>query len=354
MPQPREPVELLVRDRVERADVAAVPARQLVEPDVGALGDEDEARHPRGVAGEALRLGLEAGEVRGLAVAGRRRRHAAAAEPQVEPALLLGDDVKGQQQPVEERVERRRPAGHDHCSRTYRSWPASDVGWARAGARSSSTSVSPLGPIGDRARLVGLERRPSRRRGRRAGSGRVVHEGAQRPCGRVLVRDPDQQQLLEADGRGCRPDVRETRRPRRPAGRPGAARRGAPRRPRPWPPSRRRAPAPRPAPRAGGRSRGAAPGRPARPPGRWARLGAGVALTAATTRRAAGRLAARRATARGGCGRRAVAGARSVDGRGAGVGAASATSSRRKRRRAVREKGRARMVDQCRTVRRPR
>ena len=32
-------------------------------------------------------------------------------------------------------------------SRTYRSWPASDVGWARAGARSSSTSVSPLRPI---------------------------------------------------------------------------------------------------------------------------------------------------------------------------------------------------------------
>ena len=46
----RERVELLVRDRVERPDVAAVAARQLVEPDVGALGHEHDPRHPGRVA----------------------------------------------------------------------------------------------------------------------------------------------------------------------------------------------------------------------------------------------------------------------------------------------------------------
>ena len=51
-----ELVQLLVGDGIERPDVATVAARQLVQPDVRALGDEDEPRHPGRVAGE--RLGL--------------------------------------------------------------------------------------------------------------------------------------------------------------------------------------------------------------------------------------------------------------------------------------------------------
>ena len=102
----REPVELLVGDRVERADVALVAPRQLVEPDMGALGDEDEARHPRGVAREPLRLGVEAREVRRLAAsAAAGAAVAAPAEPQVQAALLLGDDVERDEEAVEHRVE---------------------------------------------------------------------------------------------------------------------------------------------------------------------------------------------------------------------------------------------------------
>ena len=109
-PQPCEPVQLVVGDRVQRPDVALVPARQLVQPDVRALRDEDQARHPGGVAREALRLRLEPGQVRRLAAATAAEARAIgasapAAEPPVEPALLLGHDVERQQHPVQERVE---------------------------------------------------------------------------------------------------------------------------------------------------------------------------------------------------------------------------------------------------------
>ena len=105
-PPAREPVELLVGDRVERVDVALVAARELVEPDVRALGDQHEARHPRGVAGEALGLDVEARQVGRLAPAATARAAVAApAEPQVQAALLLGDDVEGDEEAVEEHVE---------------------------------------------------------------------------------------------------------------------------------------------------------------------------------------------------------------------------------------------------------
>ena len=56
LPQPDQPqpgdapagelVELRVGDRVERPDVAVVASRQLVQPDIGALGDQHDPRHP--------------------------------------------------------------------------------------------------------------------------------------------------------------------------------------------------------------------------------------------------------------------------------------------------------------------
>ncbi len=100
-----EPVQLLVGDRVERPDLAPVAPRELVEPDVGRLRDEHQPRHPRGVAREPLRLGLEAGQVGRLAVA-RAGAEAAATEPQVQAALLLGHHVQREQEPVQQRVER--------------------------------------------------------------------------------------------------------------------------------------------------------------------------------------------------------------------------------------------------------
>ena len=62
----REPRQLLVGDRIERPDLASVAARQLVEPDVRALGHQHELGHPGRVAREGLRL-----------VRGPRRRPAA-------------------------------------------------------------------------------------------------------------------------------------------------------------------------------------------------------------------------------------------------------------------------------------
>src|SRR5439155_24231350 len=55
-PEAGEAVELLVRDRVERVDVALMLACQLIEPDVRAFRDENEPRHPVEVLAEPLGL----------------------------------------------------------------------------------------------------------------------------------------------------------------------------------------------------------------------------------------------------------------------------------------------------------
>ena len=99
--------------------------------------------------GEALGLRVEAAE-RGQVDAAPPAA-GAAAEPQVEAALLLGEDVE-RQQPAEARPPEEPP----QRSRTKRSWPASEVGECRAGARSSSSERSAVRPVG----------RPGRRRGR--------------------------------------------------------------------------------------------------------------------------------------------------------------------------------------------
>ena len=95
-PQPgyapaREQVQLFVRDRVQRPDVALVALRQLVQPDVRALGHEDESGHPVRVGAESLGFGLEPRELRRLDGPGT----APAAEPEMQSALLLGQDAEG-------------------------------------------------------------------------------------------------------------------------------------------------------------------------------------------------------------------------------------------------------------------
>ncbi len=95
-PEPRDPasrelIELLVGDRIERPDLAAVATRQLIEPDVRALGGKDEARHPVAIVAEPLGLDVGAGEGRRLR--GARSAPAAATEPQVKGPFLLRQQV---------------------------------------------------------------------------------------------------------------------------------------------------------------------------------------------------------------------------------------------------------------------
>ena len=69
-----EQVELLVGDLVEAGDGTLVFLGQLVEPDIGVLGDQDQARHPVLIGAEALVLGVvAAGE--GQAPGHCRRNH---------------------------------------------------------------------------------------------------------------------------------------------------------------------------------------------------------------------------------------------------------------------------------------
>ena len=51
-----EEIELLVRDLIEPVDVASVLLRELIEPDVDGLRDQDDVRHPVQVGAEARHL----------------------------------------------------------------------------------------------------------------------------------------------------------------------------------------------------------------------------------------------------------------------------------------------------------
>ena len=116
-PQRGEPVELLVGDRVERPDRRARAARQLVEPDVRALGHQHELRHPGRVAREGLRL-VAGPRTKARWLRRARRGPVAAAEALVEAAFLLEQDADGQVEPTDEGVELARRGGAAQCSRT--------------------------------------------------------------------------------------------------------------------------------------------------------------------------------------------------------------------------------------------
>ncbi len=67
-PQPgeapaRQDVQLFVRDLVQRRDRAPVLLGELVQPDVGVLGDQHQAGHPVPVGAELLRLQLQPGKL---------------------------------------------------------------------------------------------------------------------------------------------------------------------------------------------------------------------------------------------------------------------------------------------------
>ena len=197
MPQPREPVELLVGDRVQGPDLALVPPRQLVQPDVGALRDQDEPWHPRRVAREPLGLRVEAREAGSLATAteGASAPVTAAAEPEVQAALLLGDDVDREEHPGQQVVER----VAQEVAPVVADIPELARERGRVGARGRAQQLHQrLAVASDRRqrRLVLLH---GRDHGVAAGGRErcVVHEGAERAGRRVLVGDPDEQQLLE-------------------------------------------------------------------------------------------------------------------------------------------------------------
>ena len=121
--------------------------RELVEPDVRALGDEDELGHPGDVVAEPL----------GFGVAGRhRRRRPSAPRP---PKAAPGGPAPQRPRPVASSAMTPRPTSRRSSSpspaapmrprqwsRTKTSWPASEAGEARAGASRSVTRSWPSGP----------------------------------------------------------------------------------------------------------------------------------------------------------------------------------------------------------------
>ncbi len=209
MPQRGEPVELLVGDRVERPDVAAVAPRQLVEPDVRALRDEHEARHPRRESCE--NRSAPSPSVGSRAPRRRRRRPDRAGEPQV---AGRAPPRRGRRAPASSRssesleraAEQPGPVVADVAQlagqRVRRGW--------RAGSRSSSTASAPLGPEpGRSANELGLERSAT------SPSVRLVADACGRRRARAAVaagsrsRAGQQEQLGERGRRsGCSGTVR--------------------------------------------------------------------------------------------------------------------------------------------------
>ena len=187
-------------------------ARQLVEPDVRALGDEDELRHPGGIERERLGFIGQAAERRGRdrpVDGGHRPRPT---EPQVEGALLLAQDADRDVEPGEQRLELRAeqaapvlPDVAQLADERRRGMP---------GGR-----PQPVEQVDARAAAIGAVRVPERALQRREHGpvGRpvledpVVDELAKRSEGRVLVADAGEQQFLEPDdgGFGLVADARE-------------------------------------------------------------------------------------------------------------------------------------------------
>ncbi len=102
-PQPREPslrqgVQLLVWDLVQPADGPLVGLRELIEPDVGVLGDEDHLGHPCLIRAEALVFRLV------------ELVDAAGAWAQEDGLFLLGDQVEAAEEPVKVLAQQGSPA----------------------------------------------------------------------------------------------------------------------------------------------------------------------------------------------------------------------------------------------------
>ena len=200
---PGERVELLVRDGVQRVDLPAVPARQLVQPDVRALGDEHEARHPRGIHAE--RLGFVEGAPKGrrmdrtLAVS----TTAAAAEPAMQTQLLLVEHPDGDVELVDQ--GRERVAQDVAPGRADVAQLSEQRGRGMAGRRAHELDQREPGPTD--LRSVGedpLQAGDGLLVARALDEDPVVDELAERAERRVLVGHPGEQELHQPDVRRFR------------------------------------------------------------------------------------------------------------------------------------------------------
>ncbi len=201
-PQPREapadkPVELLVGDLVEAPDVAAIPAAELVQPDVRALGHQHDPGHPVLVLGEPLGLGVEA-RVRRRGPAASAAGTGMVAHPH--GTLLFGDDVEARDQPVEQGAEavaevggeEGTPAGPDPAQL------AAERARLRDRRRTEhGDQVLPVRPEGGPAGEEAAQLPDDRGVGRRGREVAVVEQLAARPERRVRVLQPAGDELLE-------------------------------------------------------------------------------------------------------------------------------------------------------------
>ena len=188
---PGQRVQLLVGDRVERPDLAAVSSRELVEPDVGALGDQHEARHP-------LAVGARSARARASAPANDGASAPPPPPPPPNRRWSARSSSASRSSPASEpRRQVRRAGSTAHRSRAYRSWPASEVGEWRAGRAEQSTSDSPSPSASPSPEAARRSPRSRRRRHLAAATGPGSTSGRSGSAGRILGGDVEQEQRLE-------------------------------------------------------------------------------------------------------------------------------------------------------------
>ncbi len=192
-----QPVQLLVGDLVQPPDLPPVLAGELVEPDVGALGQQHQARHPVAIHAEALRLQLLVPELVDAHPPAPRGglQLLAAVEAEPEGALLLAEHVQPEREPAVE------PPGQQHSPALP---DVAQLARQRLGRGDRRTAEHlhqrlPLRP----ERRPGQEMVPDRlhERGvsRLAGQRTVVEQLAERLERGVDVGQPEVQQLLQRD-----------------------------------------------------------------------------------------------------------------------------------------------------------
>ena len=147
MPRSRSCVEFFVGNLIEALDWPTVLAGELMQPDVGALGDEHDVGHPLDVGAEAfvLDVGASEGGHVGMAthlelvplLAALARATAVRMEAHPDRGVFFFEHIDGEQQAAKICAE-----DLAHFSRRKASWPLSESGAASSGALSRSSRLT--------------------------------------------------------------------------------------------------------------------------------------------------------------------------------------------------------------------
>ncbi|OQA94010.1 MAG: hypothetical protein BWY25_03017 [Chloroflexi bacterium ADurb.Bin222] len=197
LPQPDQPqpgeapacqlVQLRVGDLIQAGDGTLILFGELVQPDVGVLGEDDDLRHPIAVRAEGFKLQLLPLELEG------QQGFGAGAKAE-EGLAFLGDQVEAAQEPVKIAAQERRPAAADEFQLCFQG-----VRRVADGREEHVHQIFVVRPEG-RLRVEEIvEAADDLGIGGESFQGGVIEELQERHAGGIDVAHPQEEQLLEDD-----------------------------------------------------------------------------------------------------------------------------------------------------------